>query len=341
MNRNYVYWDVDSTDWEETYSQYRGIFSQLNLNDDNDVRQSVKHFREMTKNLVDGHCFISFKHPAIADSVIYPLMERKEKLGLTSEQYFYFLKDSVYLDKGYLIGQDSENTLNNELLTTICGEINGDILYFSCNFFELSQSYHSSSSESVKATLDYFFSWTERSSEESGGIIIDVRNNPGGDLADLNFLLGRLVDNPLNFGYCQYKNGDDPFSFTPEIKAYINPEPGGKDVELPIVVLADAYTASLAELVTNAVRAFPQGSFIGESTWGATSPVVPYEVYNSGSFEIHDFLDIQLSSCKFISLDGRVYEGTGFTPDIFIPHSAEAYNAGTDLQLERAIELLK
>ena len=109
----------------------------------------------------------------------------------------------------------------------------------------------------------------------------------------------------------------------------------------PIVVLADHYATSLAELITSAVQAFPKGTFIGETTWGATSPVVPSEVYASGSFEIGNFMRVQLSSCQFIALDGQSYEGLGLVPDIFIPHDAEAYFTGGDPQLEYAIEFLK
>ena len=341
MYRNYVYWDIDSTNWNETYTQYHRIFSQLSLNNDNDVRSSVKYFREMTESIMDGHCFISFEHPAIADSFVYPLMERKNKLGLLREEHSYFLQDSIYLDDGYIVGQDIFNSLNDQPLTTICGTVDKDILYFSCNFFKLSQSYYSNSSESVKATLDLFSSWIEKRSEKSKGIIIDIRNNPGGDLADLNFMLGRLVEEPLHFGYCQYKNGDGPLDITPKIKAYINPEPDAKNVDLPIVVLTEIHTASLSELVTIAIKSFPRGVSIGETTWGATSPVVPFEVYNSGSFEVQDFLSVQLSSCRFTSLDNEVYEGTGVPPDIFVPYSAEANNSGKDLQLERAIQLLR
>ncbi|TRX54830.1 hypothetical protein FNH22_18930 [Fulvivirga sp. M361] len=341
MNKNYVYWDIDSTDWDGIYPQYKGIFSQLNLNDENDVRSSVRYYREMTKYLVDGHCRISFSHPAIVDSVIDPLLERKNNLGVLNEPYSYFLRDTVYLDTGYFVGHDAQNTLNNQPLTIICGEINGDILYFSCNFFKLSKSYYSNTGENIKATLDFFFNWVENNLESSKGIIIDVRNNPGGNLEDLNFLLGKLVDQPLHIGYCQYKNGDSCYDLTPRIKAYVNPGASTKNVQLPIVVLADNYSASLSEVITNAIMAFSQGIFIGETTFGATSPVIPFKVYASGSFEIENFMSVQLSSCKFISLNGNVYESSGLAPDIFIPHSSEAYDQGRDAQLEYAIELLK
>lgn len=341
MNRSYVYWDVDSTDWGETYNRYHKIFSQLNLDSDEDVSLSVGYFREMTEHIMDGHYFINFKHPAIMDSVVYPLTRKKEKLGLIGEEYPYLLMDTIYLDKKYVVGYDAQNTLNSQALVTVCGTVDKTILYFSCNFFKLSQSYYSNSSESVTSTLNFFFNWIKQSTGESRGVIIDVRNNPGGDLADLNFLLGRLTENPLHFGYCQYKNGDGALDLTPRVKAYVNPEPEAKNIELPIVILTDTYTASLSELMTIAVKSFPKGLSIGETTWGSTSPVVPFEVYSSGSFEVQDFMSVQLSSCKFTPLDGKVYEGIGFAPDILIPHSARAYTSGKDPQLERAIEFLR
>ncbi|GAB5527624.1 MAG: hypothetical protein Roseis2KO_54960 [Roseivirga sp.] len=338
MNENYVFWDVDSTDWNGVYDQYQSLFSQLDLNKKADVGTAARYFQEITKNIRDGHYFIDFTHPTIANSDVYPIQNRKEAMGLLNSAFPYFLKDSTYLDPGFQIATHDGFRFNNEALTVVTGEINGEILYFSSNFFKLSEAYYSENGESVKATLDYFFQWlTESQQRRKKGIIIDVRNNPGGDLSDLNFLLGKLVDQPLHIGYCQYKNGDKPDELTPAIKAFVNPAPEVRAVDLPVVILGDNYSASLSELAISTVRALDDGLFIGETTWGSLGAVVPYEVYASGSFDIENFMRLQLSSCKFTSLDGNIYEGSGLIPDVYVPHSAEAYSAGIDPQLEAAI----
>ena len=82
MNENYVFWDVDSTDWNGVYDQYQSLFSQLDLNKEADVGTAAMYFQEITKNIRDGHYFIDFAHPTIANSDVYPIQTRKEAMGL-------------------------------------------------------------------------------------------------------------------------------------------------------------------------------------------------------------------------------------------------------------------
>src|ERR1700743_1108169 len=60
MNNNYVYWAIDSTDWDRVYRTYEPLFAKLDLHDSNDVRTSVQYFTQITAGLVDGHYTISF-----------------------------------------------------------------------------------------------------------------------------------------------------------------------------------------------------------------------------------------------------------------------------------------
>src|SRR5690348_5033308 len=77
MNINYAYWDIDSTNWDNVYKQYRPIFENLDITNDNDVRKSVQYFRKMTEALVDNHYIIRFSHNLIKDSIVYPALSRK------------------------------------------------------------------------------------------------------------------------------------------------------------------------------------------------------------------------------------------------------------------------
>jgi len=333
MNTHYVYWDIDSTDWNKEYQHHKNAFDSLDLNKHEDVHKSVAYFQQMTDQLIDGHFTISFSHDAISDVELYPLLERKKAGHTLHPHYSYLPYDTIYLDAGFKIGYDS--TLAQPLLC-LSGTIGGDLLYFSCNYFKLAQSYYALPNGSIRNSLNYFFEQVRN--PETKGIIIDVRGNPGGDLTDLNFLLGHLIDQPLHIGYSQYKLDSGPEDYTPWIKAYVNPVAEGIKNELPVTVIADNYSASLAETLVLAVRAMPKGVFLGERTWGATGPIVPEETYHSGSFEIKNFMYVRSSSCRFKGLDHTLYESVGIAPDIFIPYSEQAYADGTDLQLEAAIE---
>jgi carboxyl-terminal processing protease len=90
-----------------------------------------------------------------------------------------------------------------------------------------------------------------------------------------------------------------------------------------------------------AIRSLPNGVFVGEKTWGATGPITAENVYNSGQFNVGDFMTIQASSAQFKYLDGTIYEGEGIQPDIIVPFNKSLLDAGVDLQLEKAISLIK
>jgi hypothetical protein len=341
MNSNYVYWDIDSTDWNKTYREYKNVFSTLDVNNDADVYRSVDHFRKITEKLTDGHFSIQFKHRSVMNETINPLMDRRKASGELHPLYSYRPYDTVYLDAGFKLGIDAGKSFSLSPLICLSGTIDHKILYFSCNQFSLAQSYYDNPSGGVKMALDYFFDQLQNTSTSINGLIIDVRGNSGGDLADLNFILGRIIEKPLHIGYTQYKRDRGRKDLTPWIKAFVNPLPGAKTFRLPIVVIADNYSASLAETFVMAIRAVPHGIFVGERTWGATGPVVASDVYQSGSFEVGDFMSVQASSCKFKYLDNIIYEGRGLTPDVSVPHSHDAYEAGVDVQLEKAISQIK
>lgn len=335
MNTNYVYWDVDKTDWFEVYKTYKPLFSHLDINNQEDIRRSVQYFRGMTDKLIDNHYFISFTQSVIADSTVYPAFSRKKSSASFHYPYSYIRADTPYLDPSFIINIDNNYSVNGVPLIALSGVIRHDILYFSCNHFSLYKSYQSNSTKSIRPAVDNFF--YQYINSKYRGIIIDVRSNQGGDNSDLNFFLGRFINQPLAFGYTQSKIGNTPRDFSSWIKAVVNPYPDGKRISVPIVVLADNVTASLAEAMVMAIKALPKSTFLGEMTWGATGPVTSEQVFNAGSFQISGFMNVQTSSCKFKYLDGIIYEDIGFNPDILIPSNLNELSNGIDLQLERAI----
>lgn len=340
MNINYVYWDVDSTNWDNIYKKYSPIFAKLDLSNTNDLNLSFRYFREMTSGLIDSHYYISFNNVAIQYLYVYPSFIRKQQLSTFHYPYSYVKIDTTYFDPKYYIGYDNNSLTNGQPLTVLCGTINSKVLYFSCNAFLLMKSYYSTKKNDVQSTLQYFFDIMANLPPNIKGIIVDVRGNPGGDLTDLNFFVGHFIDKPLHFGYTQSKSGNGRLDFTPWIKAFVNPQLEAKAVNIPIIVLADVNSASLSEDVVMAIHSLPGGIFVGENTWGATGPLTDNEVYNAGQFTINNFLTVKTSSCKFKYLDGIIYEGVGFTPDIFVPYNFNDIIKGKDNQLEKALSLI-
>jgi C-terminal processing protease CtpA/Prc len=189
----------------------------------------------------------------------------------------------------------------------------------------------------VKQVIQYFFDNLANNTDSLNAIILDLRNNRGGDLGDLNFLVGHLIPEPLLMGYFHTKRNNNPLDYTPWLSIEILPVANSLKKHLPFIILADNYSASLSEAVVMAVRQIPGAIIIGETTYGATGPITGNEVYNAGSFSVGNFLSVQTSSAAFKYADNKSYEGKGFPPDIFIPFSEDSVSLGIDAALNRAI----
>jgi hypothetical protein len=330
MNADYLYWDIDTTDWNRVHAQYKPLFDKLNLSIGADQLKSVAYFRQITDGLIDHHYLLSFSNHLLADSAINPADDRLLKEAGFRYPYSYLASDGHYLDSGALYGSANQ-------VSAITGTIRGHILFLGFSWFSLYSTFHSSAPNAVQPLLTWFFSRLQDASIK--GVLLDLRDNPGGDIVDLNFLGGQFTGAPLHFGYTRYKSGNGRLDYTPWIDANILPAAGARTIGVPLVILADRYTASAAEILLMSLHTLSNCKVVGETTFGATGPLTEKAVYNDGSFDVSGFLSVKTSSSEFKYIDGKIYEGQGFPPDYPIPYSAAAIGNGKDPQMDKALTL--
>ncbi len=336
MNNNYVYWGNDHTNWDSVYQHYDPLFAKLDIHNNNDVNTAYGYFESMTEDLIDNHYLLTFSLPGISGKDIYPALNRKLASKTFHSAYNYLAADTGYLGKGYQSG--FYITDDHKRLQVIAGLIKGTILYFNCNIFALQEAYTSAYDNTAKRTIQYFLDQMQSTSIK--GIIVDVRNNPGGKLEDLNFLAGQFIDKPLNFGFTRYKSGLERLNYTPWIASTIMPQRTGKPIGKPLIVLTDNFTISLGEALAMAIHCLPNSKIIGEHTWGATGPVTDNVIYNDGPFNIPGVMTAYTSSAAFKYIDGEIYEGTGFPPDVSVSVNQVELNAGQDNILNKSVEII-
>ena len=335
MQSKYVFWDIDPTDWDDIYIQYRPLFEPLKIDKKEDVLKANEYFKSMTQHLIDGHLQLTFNHPSL--DVIQdfnPVLSIKQQATTYRSPYDFQDIASTYLDTNFSKALDFESSGIRTKLSTLCGTINQQILYFSCNAFFLQNAVTKHTSN--KAVIEQFLAQIPSAT----GIIIDLRGNYGGQISDLNFFIGHFIDQPMHYGYSKTKYGKEYYAYTDWLKAFINPKSSNTSFTNPVVVLIDNKTASTAELATIALRQLPNVTLLGEQTYGATGPVTREEVYNTGSFSVEGFMKVRASSTAFSDLAYKNYENQGIAPDIHIPFNLSAIQQGKDLQLEKAISLL-
>jgi hypothetical protein len=181
----------------------------------------------------------------------------------------------------------------------------------------------------------------------AAGIILDLRNNNGGDVSDIGYIAGRFINESFIVDYTKFKSGDGRLDYTPWVPERIIAAPEQyrmHDIGVkPIVLLVNRFSASCAETFTMAIKYLPNGYVIGENTAGMTSSPQDDKNRNGGSFKSGPFYSyVNTASTLTKAWDGKIYEDIGVPPDAIIAGDLDdlfASPAGVrDNRLEQAIQ---
>ena len=155
------------------------------------------------------------------------------------------------------------------------------------------------------------------------GLVFDMRGNPGG-------LLTAAVDVGSRF----INRG--PIVITRERDGKENPLMAEKgkymNLEVPIVVLVDKFSASAAEIVAGALKDDKIATVVGEKTFGKASVQVLVDLKNGGALVI--------TTAKYLTPSKVDISDKGVAPDVMVAASAEDEKTGRGAQLQKAVEVL-
>ncbi len=154
------------------------------------------------------------------------------------------------------------------------------------------------------------------------GLILDLRNNPGG-LLDLAVKVGSLwIDKGIIVSE-NYSNGEVNKHWSTGISPFKN---------LKTIVLINQGSASASEIVAGALQDYGKAVLVGEKTFGKGSVQT--------LFEFDDRSAAKITVAEWLTPKGRKIEGKGISPDIKVGFSYEDFKKGIDPQLDRAKKLL-
>lgn len=346
MNTNYVFWSIDTVDWDAKYKFYQPLFAQLNIQHPQDELKAFQYFSDMTRGLVDSHYQLSFFDPVLLDSVFSPANARK-KGHIAPELPFTFFSQTItkkYFDNSYWALTDIPFVFSEKDDTTKMGLVTGiikkHILYLHINQFYLHNGIQVQGSTILAEGWNQFLT-SLHTAGLATALIIDMRSNSGGEIVDLNYVGGELIGSPLNFAYTREKSGNGRLDYTPWADATMTPVASATAYTYPIVVLIDQHSISMAEMLTMALKRLPNTHTIGDTTWGANGPLNPdVPLYGGGQFDFAGYGYAYTSSAEYMYKNGKIYEGKGFPPDQYVPYNQDSVNAGIDVQLEAAIHFL-
>ena len=163
-------------------------------------------------------------------------------------------------------------------------------------------------------------------SRDIEGLIIDLRNNPGGSLSEVVEISDKILGEQL-IVYTQTRDGIK--------QEYAS---GPSKINLPIAVLVNEGSASASEILTGAIQDSNSGTVIGTTTFGKglVQSVMP----------LKDGTGFKLTTSQYFTPNGRYIHDVGIEPDITVelPESyfdLEDPTDQDDIQLQKAIEVLE
>ncbi len=154
------------------------------------------------------------------------------------------------------------------------------------------------------------------------GLVVDLRNNPGGSLSMVCDILDSILPKGL-IVYTKDKNGKKE-EYTSDEKHRLN---------LPMSVLVNGQSASASEIFAGAVQDYGKAEIIGTQTYG--KGVV------QNLFDLKDGTCVKLTTSEYFTPKGRNIDGKGITPDVKIEYKYNAKDPKADNQLDKAVSVVK
>ncbi len=159
--------------------------------------------------------------------------------------------------------------------------------------------------------------------QDPKGIVLDLRNNPGGYLDVVVDVASRFINEGQAVVF--EESGDTK-------KAY--KAVGGKRFEnIPIVVLINEGSASASEILAGALKDYQLATLVGKTTFG--------KGLVQGISELKDGSALKITVAKWLTPNGNNINKDGIKPDVEVEYSIDDYKAGKDPQLDKALEMLK
>ena len=170
----------------------------------------------------------------------------------------------------------------------------------------------------LRNTLDTLLAQNPR------GLIIDLRNNPGGYLSTAVEVSSEFIDKGILL-YEQFGNGK-----LEEHKALGN----GQATDIPLVVLVNEGSASASEILTGALQDYDRATIVGVQSYGKGSVQIWQPLSNNQGAA-------RVTIAKWLTPDKRAIDHVGLTPDVIVEMTEEDYLADRDPQLDAAVETLE
>lgn len=242
-------------------------------------------------------------------------IDGKDTKDLTLEQAVNMIRGQKGSEVVLTIGRTGEEIREYNLVraTIELKTISGKMLEDGMGYIRISM-FNEHTGDDFSKKID------ELASQGMKGVVLDLRNNPGGLLAESVKVASHFVPKGPVVSVIR-RDGTKKTHFS-----------NLEESKYPLVVLVNGGSASASEIVAGAVQDTGVGTLIGAKTFGKGTVQV--------TMPLGDESAIKLTIAKYVTAKERSINGIGIEPDIAVEMPTNKDNT-KDLQLEKAIEVLK
>lgn len=297
VDEHYCFFEEKGVDWDAVRDKYRA-----RLNHGMDAREFFDLLAEMLNELRDGHCNLSSAFNTSHYRAWWTDYPQDFNLRTLEENYLGFDWQSSCGMRYKILG--------------------GNIGYI----------YYPSFSYTLgDGNLDWILSYFEK----CDALIIDIRNNGGGELTNVHKLAARFIGKDMVGGYMRHKTGPGHDDFSePFAVEYKIPKGNHLVWTKPVAVLTNRSCFSAANDFVAVMKQLPQVKIVGAKTGGGGG--IPF------SSEIPIGWGIRFSACPMYDARMNSIENGIDPSDGFEAHSSDMELArGFDRILEFAMTYLK
>ena len=154
------------------------------------------------------------------------------------------------------------------------------------------------------------------------GLIIDLRNNGGGLVEAAVSICSHFIPRGKTIVTIKEKNKED-----------VKTSEGLTPVNKPVVILVNAYTASASEITSGALQDYGIATLVGKNTFGKGCVQSITDLKAEGA--------VKITIANYFTPKGRAIHHIGLKPDVTVEMEESLAGKNNDVQLKKAIEMLK
>ncbi|MCG7563881.1 serine hydrolase [Pseudoalteromonas sp. McH1-42] len=335
FNDYYAFFALRDMDWQAQYNHYRPRIHDAMSDDD-----LFEALTEMIAPLADGHVsvartpsrpyFVMKDAPILRAARGTASYYLRYNMQLTDEQVFSELVlDSLQVTQQYLEpGSMGSFPAEQEEKTLLWGKTKNNIgVLVINNLAHFSSNAEADETEHLDAA-NVLIDGIMAELADTEGLILDIRNNTGGDDAIALAIASRFnTSKRLAFNKQALNQAGQGVLFSQSLQTH--PDAYTK----PIYLLTSQLTINAGEILAMAMMHLPHVTLLGEETSGALS--------DKRFFTLPNGWQISLSNEVYRDAQGNLYEQRGIQPDIAVPaFSMHALESGRFESYDHALTLL-